>query len=52
VSVGLPQAVAEMFLSFQHDIKNNQLDVVSDDFEKALGKSLTNRVDALRELLK
>ncbi|WP_341776878.1 hypothetical protein, partial [Listeria monocytogenes] len=24
----------------------------SDDFEKALGKPLTNRVDALRELLK
>ncbi|RKC45072.1 hypothetical protein AF788_00143 [Listeria monocytogenes] len=52
VSVGLPQPVAEMFLSFQHDIKNDQLDVTSDDFEKALGKPLTNRVDALRELLK
>ncbi|EPX6959288.1 SDR family oxidoreductase [Listeria monocytogenes] len=52
VSVGLPQPVAEMFLSFQHDIKNDQLDVTSDDFEKALGKPLTDRVDALRELLK
>ncbi|HCJ4656244.1 TPA: SDR family NAD(P)-dependent oxidoreductase, partial [Listeria innocua] len=47
----MPQPVAEMFLSFQHDIKNNQLDVTSGDFEKALGKPLTNRVDALRELL-
>ncbi|MBC2237145.1 SDR family oxidoreductase [Listeria innocua] len=51
VNVGMPQPVAEMFLSFQHDIKNNQLDVTSGDFEKALGKPLTNRVDALRELL-
>ncbi|EFR94924.1 nucleoside-diphosphate-sugar epimerase, partial [Listeria innocua FSL J1-023] len=51
VNVGMPQPVAEMFLSFQRDIKNNQLDVSSDDFEKALGKPLTNRVDALRELL-
>jgi NAD(P)H dehydrogenase (quinone) len=48
---GLPQPVAEMFLSFQHDIKNNQLDVTSSDFEQALGKPLTSRVEAIKELL-
>jgi NAD(P)H dehydrogenase (quinone) len=40
-----------MFLSFQHDIKNNQLDVTSSDFEQALGKPLTSRVEAIKELL-
>lgn len=47
----LPQPVAEMFLSFQHDIKNNQLNVTSTDFEKALGHPLMSRVDAIKELL-
>jgi NAD(P)H dehydrogenase (quinone) len=51
VASGLPQPIAEMFLTFQQDIKNNQLDITSDDFAKALGRPLTNRVDALRELL-
>ncbi|WP_339101917.1 SDR family oxidoreductase [Candidatus Enterococcus clewellii] len=51
VAGGLPQPVAEMFLSFQYDIKNNQLDVISDDFEKALGKPLTSLEAGLRELL-
>jgi NAD(P)H dehydrogenase (quinone) len=52
VEGGLPQPVAEMFLTFQHDIKNGQLDVSSDDFAKALGRPLTNTVEALKELVK
>lgn len=51
VSGGLPRPVAEMFLSFQYDIKNNQLDVVSNDFEKALGKPLTSLEAGIKELL-
>ncbi|MGG5316309.1 SDR family oxidoreductase [Enterococcus sp. AZ072] len=51
VANGMPQPVAEMFLSFQHDIKNNSLDVVSSDFEKALGKPLTSLEEGLKELL-
>lgn len=51
VAGGLPQPVAEMFLTFQHDIKNNQLDVTSDDFAQALGRPLTSRVAGLKELL-
>lgn len=51
VKGGLPQTIAEMFLSFQNDIKNNQLNVVSNDFKKALGKPLTSLEDGLKELL-
>lgn len=51
VANGMPQPVAEMFLSFQHDIKNDSLDVVSSDFEKALGKPLTSLEEGLKELL-
>lgn len=51
VGSGMPQPVAEMFLSFQYDIKNDQLDVVSDDFEKALGRSLVSLEAGLKELL-
>lgn len=51
VAGGLPQSVAEMFLSFQYDIKNNQLDVISNDFEKVLGKPLTSLEAGLKELL-
>lgn len=48
---GMPQSVAEMFLSFQYDIKNDQLDVVSDDFEKALGRPLISLETGFKELL-
>ena len=51
VGSGMPQPVAEMFLSFQYDIKNDQLDVVSDDFEKALGRSLVSLEAGFKELL-
>lgn len=50
VGSGMPQPVAEMFLSFQYDIKNDQLDVVSDDFEKALGRPLVSLEAGLKEL--
>lgn len=51
VGSGMPQPVAEMFLSFQYDIKNDQLDVVSDDFEKALGRPLVSLEAGFKELL-
>ncbi|MBX8936859.1 SDR family oxidoreductase [Enterococcus gilvus] len=51
VGSGMPQPVAEMFLSFQYDIKNAQLDVVSDDFEKALGRPLVSLEAGFKELL-
>lgn len=48
---GLPEPVAEIFLSFQYDIKNDQLDVVSADFEKALGRPLVSLEAGFKELL-
>lgn len=51
VGSGMPQPVAEMFLSFQYDIENDQLDVVSDDFEKALGRPLVSLEAGFKELL-
>ena len=51
VGSGMPQPVAEMFLSFQYDIKNDQLDVVSDDFERALGRPLVSLEAGFKELL-
>lgn len=51
VAGGLPQPIAEMFLSFQMDIETGQLDVVSDDLQKVLGKPLTSRPNALKELI-
>jgi NAD(P)H dehydrogenase (quinone) len=47
----MPQSVAELFLSFQYDIKNNQLDVTSTDFEKALGRPLMSLEAGFKELL-
>lgn len=52
MAVGLPENVAEIFLSFQYDIKDGQLDVNSTDFEEALGHDLTPFPEALKELLK
>lgn len=51
VANGMPQSVAELFLSFQYDIKNNQLDVTSTDFEKALGRPLMSLEAGFKELL-
>ncbi|MCB5955632.1 SDR family oxidoreductase [Enterococcus sp. CWB-B31] len=48
---GLPEKAAEVFLSFQHDIKNKKLDVSSDDFEKVLDRPLTPLAAAVKELL-
>lgn len=51
VDAGFPDSVAEVFVAIQKDIEADQLDVVSDDFEKVLGKPLLNRVEAIKELL-
>ncbi|MDU7039356.1 MAG: SDR family NAD(P)-dependent oxidoreductase, partial [Lactococcus lactis] len=51
VETGLPDFVAELFLGFQKDIEAKDLDVESKDFEKALGHSLTETTEALKELL-
>ena len=51
VETGLPDFVAELFLGFQKDIEAKDLDVESKDFEKALGHSLTDTKEALKELL-
>ncbi|MDB7088055.1 SDR family oxidoreductase [Enterococcus mundtii] len=47
---GFSQGGAEMTTAIQNDIRNNQLDVTSDDFEKVLGRKLTSIEDGLREL--
>lgn len=47
---GFSQGGAEMTTAIQNDIRNNQLDVTSDDFAKVLGRELTSIEDGLREL--
>ncbi|MBO0461692.1 MULTISPECIES: SDR family oxidoreductase [unclassified Enterococcus] len=47
---GFSQGGAEMTAAIQNDIRNNQLDVISDDFEKVLGRELTSLEDGLKEL--
>ena len=49
---GYPEAAAQMFAAIQEDIKNGQLNVVSDDFDKALEKPLISLEEGLRELVK
>ena len=51
ISNGIPEAVVGFILMIQNDIRNGQLDVSSDDFEKTLGKPLTPIVTALKEWL-
>jgi NAD(P)H dehydrogenase (quinone) len=51
VEAGFPESVAEVFVAIQKDIEASQLDVVSNDFEDVLGKPLTDRVAAIKELL-
>lgn len=48
---GYSEEVAQMFVAIQEDIKKGQLDIVSDDFEKALDKPLNSLEDGLRELM-
>ena len=48
---GYPESAAQMFAAIQKDIKNNQLDVSSKDFEQALGHPLVSLKDGLEELL-
>ncbi|MBC9825427.1 SDR family oxidoreductase [Carnobacterium inhibens] len=52
ISNGVPEAAVSFILMIQNDIRNGELNVTSEDFEKALGKSLTPLVDALKEFLK
>ncbi|WP_206853114.1 SDR family oxidoreductase [Candidatus Enterococcus mangumiae] len=49
-AAGFSQGGAEMTAAIQNDIRNNQLDVTSDDFEKVLGRELTSLEDGLKEL--
>lgn len=49
INNGVPESVVEFILMIQNDIRNSELDVVSNDFETALGKPLTPIVDALKE---
>ncbi|MER2174964.1 MAG: SDR family NAD(P)-dependent oxidoreductase, partial [Carnobacterium sp.] len=48
---GVPEAAVGFILMIQGDIRNGELDVMSDDFEQTLGKPLTPLVDALKEYL-
>lgn len=50
-NAGFPETGAQMLAAIQKDIKNNQLDVSSKDFEKALGKPLVSLSEGLKELL-
>ena len=50
-SNGIPEPVVGFILMIQNDIRNGELDVISNDFEKTLGKPLTPLVDALKEFL-
>lgn len=51
ISNGVPESAVSFILMIQNDIRNNALEVTSDDFEKVLGKPLTPLVDALKEFL-
>lgn len=51
ISNGVPDAAVGFILMIQNDTRNGELDVISDGFEKALGKPLTPMVDALKEFL-
>lgn len=48
---GVPEAAIGFILMIQNDIRNGELDVISDDLEKTLGKPLVPLVDALKEFL-
>ncbi|UEG67901.1 SDR family oxidoreductase (plasmid) [Weissella hellenica] len=52
ISAGLSNEVANMFLLFQKIVKDNQVNVYSDDFENALGRPTMDIKSALKELLR
>ncbi|WP_035051104.1 SDR family oxidoreductase [Carnobacterium pleistocenium] len=52
INNGVPESVVGFILMIQNDIRNGELTVISNDFEKALGKPLTPLVEALKEFLK
>lgn len=47
----VPESVVGFILMIQNDIRNGELTVISNDFEKTLGKPLTPLVEALKEFL-
>jgi len=50
-SVGVPEFIIPMLVNIQKDIREGQLNIESDDFEKLLGRPATPIDEALRQLL-
>ncbi len=50
-SVGVPDFIVPMLVSIQKDIREGTLEVVSDDFEKLLGRPVTPLEDALKTII-
>lgn len=48
---GLPEPVINFIVSLQEAIKDNSLDIESNDFEKLLGNNLSNMEDSVREIV-
>ncbi len=51
-NAGLPDFVAELFTGIQKAIRENALDVESNDFEKILGRPTTSIEEAVAEIVK
>jgi NAD(P)H dehydrogenase (quinone) len=51
-SAGLPDFVAELFTGIQKAIRENALDVESNDFERILGRPVTSIEEAVAEIVK
>jgi len=48
---GVPESIVGFILMIQNDIRNGELTVISNDFEKALGRPLTPIVEVLKEFM-
>lgn len=51
-NAGVPDFVIPMLVSIQQGIREGDLEIQSDDFEKVLGRPLTSLDDALRQLVR
>lgn len=51
-NAGVPDFVIPMLVSIQQGIREGDLEIRSDDFEKVLGRPLTSLDDALRQLVR
>lgn len=51
-SIGLPEFLLPLLIGIQKAIREGALDIVSDDFEKLLGRPATPIADALPEIIK